>query len=305
MRWRCFPRGRISPLLLLLVAATVSPARAATDYYVFINGIPGDSKATGRANWIESSGFGAVVQRGKNAARATMPPVFVAKRLDKASPLLSDATSRGTKIDEVVLETVNPATGQTGYKIVLKEVIIAAFRQEGSAGGDASLHESLTLDYARISWTYSGGTQPVSTHYDQTKQGGGTGPLPAATPIADSDSDGIPDDYEAANGLNPTMKDAIGDLDGDGATNHAEYVARTRANDARSVFRVRGVSRPDGTMLITWNSVAEKIYHVLASSRPEGPYSVVKPNILSAGNGETTATVNAAGTVLFYEVQTQ
>jgi hypothetical protein len=46
--------------------------------------------------------------------------------------------------------------------------------------------------------------------------------------IVDTDSDGLPDDYEADNGLDPTNpSDADGDLDGDGVSNLDEFLAGT------------------------------------------------------------------------------
>lgn len=48
----------------------------------------------------------------------------------------------------------------------------------------------------------------------------------------DTDNDGIPDAYEIANGLNPSVNDAASDLDGDGLTNLQEYQRGTAANRA-------------------------------------------------------------------------
>jgi len=49
-------------------------------------------------------------------------------------------------------------------------------------------------------------------------------------PSTDSDGDGIPDAYEIANGLNPSVNDAASDLDGDGLTNLEEFQRGTAAN---------------------------------------------------------------------------
>jgi F5/8 type C domain len=48
---------------------------------------------------------------------------------------------------------------------------------------------------------------------------------------SDSDGDGMLDTYETANGLNPALNDAAGDLDGDTVTNLVESQRGTRAND--------------------------------------------------------------------------
>ncbi|MFC1798574.1 C13 family peptidase [Thermodesulfobacteriota bacterium] len=50
----------------------------------------------------------------------------------------------------------------------------------------------------------------------------------------DSDDDGMPDGWEVDNGLDPTVDDANGDLDGDNAKNILEYNRDTDPNDANS-----------------------------------------------------------------------
>lgn len=52
------------------------------------------------------------------------------------------------------------------------------------------------------------------------------------TDADDTDGDGIPNSYELANGLNPNVNDANGDLDGDGLGNLKEFQLGTRANNA-------------------------------------------------------------------------
>lgn len=48
---------------------------------------------------------------------------------------------------------------------------------------------------------------------------------------ADTDGDGMSDDYETNHGLNPAADDAGGDADGDGVTNIDEFLAGTSASD--------------------------------------------------------------------------
>ncbi|HJR80908.1 MAG TPA: hypothetical protein VJ821_12605, partial [Anaerolineales bacterium] len=48
--------------------------------------------------------------------------------------------------------------------------------------------------------------------------------LAAGTPLQDSDHDGMPDNWEAAHGLNPNNNDSAQDRNGDGYTNIEEYL---------------------------------------------------------------------------------
>ncbi|GAA3910603.1 choice-of-anchor U domain-containing protein [Litoribacillus peritrichatus] len=74
----------------------------------------------------------------------------------------------------------------------------------------------------------------------------------------DEDGDYLPDDWESANGLDPTILDAHHDLDGDGFSNLSEYILETNPNDDQShrelapyhVFELDGdlLSLPDDVL---------------------------------------------------------
>lgn len=66
----------------------------------------------------------------------------------------------------------------------------------------------------------------TGTLIDHPDEVGGWPTLAAGTPLVDSDSDGLPDAWEVARGLDPTNSaDASADRDGDGYTNLEEYLA--------------------------------------------------------------------------------
>ena len=63
---------------------------------------------------------------------------------------------------------------------------------------------------------------------------------------SDADGDGIPDDWEMANGLNPSDPlDGDADADGDGQSNRAEYLAGTNPRSEASRLELSVV--PAGT----------------------------------------------------------
>jgi hypothetical protein len=79
----------------------------------------------------------------------------------------------------------------------------------------------------------------------------------------DTDGDDLPNDYEVANGLNPSdPSDRDTDLDGDGQSNYSEFLASTAPNDATSLLRFTNALITNATVSATWSSVPGKTYRV-------------------------------------------
>lgn len=62
--------------------------------------------------------------------------------------------------------------------------------------------------------------------------------------VIDSDSDGMPDSFELAHGLNVGVDDSAEDPDGDGFSNLQESLALTDPRDAGSAFYLQAIRRP-------------------------------------------------------------
>ena len=76
----------------------------------------------------------------------------------------------------------------------------------------------------------------------------------------DTDNDGLPDDWENVNGTNPLLADAGEDLDADGASNFAEYVAGTAANDPGSFLKVTLAPNIASGANISFQAVSNRTY---------------------------------------------
>lgn len=126
---------------------------------------------------------------------------------------------------------------------------------------------------------------------------------------ADSDGDGIPDDYETSHGLNPNdPTDAAPDSDGDGMGNLAEYLAGTNPQNPASVLRITSVTRDanTGAMSITFPSVSGVLYRAQYTDDLSQPsaWSLWQDNIPGTGQVITLSDGNAtAKSKRFYRLQ--
>lgn len=81
--------------------------------------------------------------------------------------------------------------------------------------------------------------------------------------VVDADGDGLPDDYELANGLSPLdPADALRDADGDGQSNLAEYLAGTNPGLAASRLRIELASNLSNSYALTIELGAGRAYAV-------------------------------------------
>src|ERR1041384_1587504 len=115
---------------------------------------------------------------------------------------------------------------------------------------------------------------PTARHYIQVRYNGDGLNLEASRLVrvnlfglTDTDGDGLPDNWETQNHLNPDDSTgdngADGDPDHDGFSNLAEYLAGTDPNDPNSLLRI--INLQGFGQVVSWQSVPGKNYQVYAT----------------------------------------
>ena len=84
--------------------------------------------------------------------------------------------------------------------------------------------------------------------------------------FADSDGDGLPDDWERWFFFSRTRANSAADDDHDGVDNLDEYLAGTDPTSSNSVFRVTVRPTADGHVVVEWPSASNRLYRVDVST---------------------------------------
>jgi hypothetical protein len=120
----------------------------------------------------------------------------------------------------------------------------------------------------------------------------------------DTDGDGMPDDWEMANGLNKMVDDGGGDADLDGLTNLQEYLAGTNPQSASSTLRLFATVSPSSVSL-RFNAVAGRTYSIVYSTVLPAVAWTKYVNVPAQGaSGPVTVQDSSGGPQRFYRVVT-
>ena len=158
------------------------------DYYLKIDGIPGESQDKKHKNEIELIGWNwgqtQPVQAGGTTAgraggRVSMHDFSFSMHINKASPKLFLACATGQHIKSAVLTCRRAGTEQQEYlKITFSDLLVSNYQTGGSSGGETVPVEQVSINFTKIEMSYAGqksdGTldSPVVHNYNITQNTG-------------------------------------------------------------------------------------------------------------------------------------
>lgn len=133
---------------------------------------------------------------------------------------------------------------------------------------------------------------------------GGIGTLAGADATADSDGDGMPDEWEKANGTDPDKADANGDADGNGYTNIEDYV-NSLAHKSDYIMYPQAVTatlKDPTTVVLTWKNAEEGADKIVVEMSENGVDYTTAAEV--EGNA-TTATIQGLkeGQVYYFRLK--
>jgi len=155
----------VSLSILASVAATIAvapSAHAADDYFLKIDGVPGESAAGLAKDAIQVKEFSwgaentsAFTSGGASAGKATFKEFTIKKNVDSTSPVLLQKLGLGAPLPAIELAVRHAAaTPQPFYmRYCMQPVLVVS--QEQAASGDGSIEETIVFKFAASSQTFA------------------------------------------------------------------------------------------------------------------------------------------------------
>jgi len=160
-----FPVRSVASLLVLVLGAVAAPrARAATNAFLKLGDIPGDSHDPDHMGWIEISSwqFDELAQSsttggaasGAGAGKVRVSDFQITKSQDAATAKLALAAGSGRHFPQATIEMRKAGGDPKQPYLVIKLSNVYVSNYHMSSGGDRPT-ESLTLNFTKVEFVYS------------------------------------------------------------------------------------------------------------------------------------------------------
>ena len=135
---------------------------AHVDYFLKIDGIEGEAPDAKHKNeihldsfsWGESNAGSMAHGGGGGAGKVSMQDIHYTCKLGKQSPKLALACANGEHIKKAVLTARKAGKEQHDYYVVRVTDLLISSYQIGGHGGEVTIVENVSLNFAKIEWEY-------------------------------------------------------------------------------------------------------------------------------------------------------
>ena len=135
----------------------------ASDFYLKLDGVEGESQKEGHTKEIELSSWSwggsntgsFAAGSGGGTGKFNSNDLSLSAPLSKASPKLIQACTKGTHIDKAVLSARKSGGDAKPYdymKITLEHCLVSSYNTSGAGGGD--LFDQFSLNFSKITYEY-------------------------------------------------------------------------------------------------------------------------------------------------------
>jgi type VI secretion system secreted protein Hcp len=130
------------------------------EYFLTIEGIPGESMAMEKAidllswSWGASQAGTMAYGGGGGAGKASVQDISFSMRENKASPKLLNACLSGAHISKAVLEARKAGGKPEKFLVVTLEDVLVSSYQTGGSWGDPIPVNQISLNFSRLSYEY-------------------------------------------------------------------------------------------------------------------------------------------------------
>ena len=161
---------RLPVLLSILLSATfilgviaIPNADAAVDMFLKIDGVEGESKDNVHAgeidvlawSWGMSNSGSMHAGGGGGAGRVAVQDFSFTKYIDKSSPMLFLKVCNGGTFSDAKLVVRKAGQNPVEYFTLEFTDVIVSSVSVGGSGGEDRLTENITLNFAKVKWTYT------------------------------------------------------------------------------------------------------------------------------------------------------
>jgi len=151
----------IMALVAAITAGGVSTASAATDLFLKIDGVQGESADRAHPNEIDvlawswgATNSSVVRTGGAGAGKASFNDLSVSKYVDSASPALVAAVSTGKAFKTVTLTVRKAGATPLEYLILTLNDVFVTGMSTGGSGGEDRFTENITFNYGTYIYSY-------------------------------------------------------------------------------------------------------------------------------------------------------